>query len=278
MLDEPAPAGMSSQARGSFLPGLFEGKTAFIAGGTSGINLAIARGLARHSAKVAVLGRDAEKSARAGEELSRIGPEALSLSGDVRDLTVLDDRIATAARQFGPLDMVVAGAAGNFIAPAERLSANGFRTVVDIDLMGTFHTFRAAFPHLRTPGASLLAISSGQAFSPVWGQAHASAAKAGVESLVRTLALEWGPKGIRVNSLCPGAIAATEGVDRLIDAEQTKRLTARLPLRRYGTHEEVANAAIFLLSQAASYVSGTTLHCDGGLLLAGYDGQPPAET
>jgi NAD(P)-dependent dehydrogenase (short-subunit alcohol dehydrogenase family) len=253
---------------------IFSGRTAFIAGGTSGINLAIARGLAACGAKLALLGRDSEKAARAAAEVSAIGPEAIALSADVRNFAALDEAISSAVDHLGPLDFVIAGAAGNFIAPAENLSSNGFKTVVEIDLMGSFHTFRAAFPHLRTPGASLLAISSGQAFSPVWGQAHASAAKAGIESLVRTLALEWGPKGIRVNSLCPGPIAATEGVDRLIDTQQTQSLTARLPARRYGRHDEIANAAIFLLSSAASYVTGTTLNCDGGMLVAGYDGQP----
>lgn len=260
--------------RAVFGKNIFAGRTGFITGGTSGINLAIARGLAACGARLALLGRDPGKAERAVEEVSALGPQALALTADVRDFAALDQAVGIAADHLGPLDFVIAGAAGNFIAPAENLSANGFKAVVEIDLMGSFHIFRAAFPHLRTPGASLLAISSGQAFNPVWGQAHASAAKAGIESLVRTLALEWGPKGIRVNSLCPGPIAGTEGVDRLIDEKRTRELTARLPARRYGRHDEIANAAIFLLSSAASYVSGTTLHCDGGMLLAGYDGQP----
>jgi NAD(P)-dependent dehydrogenase (short-subunit alcohol dehydrogenase family) len=244
--------------RAVFGKNIFAGRTAFITGGTSGINLAIARGLAACGARLALLGRDPGKAERAVEEVSALGPQALALTADVRDFAALDQAVGIAADHLGPLDFVIAGAAGNFIAPAENLSANGFKAVVEIDLMGSFHIFRAAFPHLRTPGASLLAISSGQAFNPVWGQAHASAAKA----------------GIRVNSLCPGPIAGTEGVDRLIDEKRTRELTARLPARRYGRHDEIANAAIFLLSSAASYVSGTTLHCDGGMLLAGYDGQP----
>jgi NAD(P)-dependent dehydrogenase (short-subunit alcohol dehydrogenase family) len=259
---------------GVFGSGIFKGKTAFVTGGTSGINLGIARGLVACGASVAVLGRDADKAQRAVAELSALGSPALALCADVRNFQALDEAIGLAAESLGPLDFVIAGAAGNFIAQARELSANGFKAVVDIDLSGTFHTFRAAYSRLRRPGASLIAISSGQAMRPVWGQAHASAAKAGIESLVRTLALEWGPEGIRVNSLCPGPIADTEGVNRLISDQQTERITARIPTRRYGRHEEIANAAIFLLSSASSYVTGSTLMCDGGLLLSGYDGQP----
>jgi NAD(P)-dependent dehydrogenase (short-subunit alcohol dehydrogenase family) len=268
-----APANASYDA-GVFGAGIFTGKTAFIAGGTSGINLGIARGLVACGARVAVLGRDMDKAQRAAAELSTLGPQALALSADVRNFPALDAAMALAEDSLGPFDFVIAGAAGNFIAPASELSANGFKAVVDIDLSGTFHTFRAAYSRLRRPGASLLAISSGQAMRPVWGQSHASAAKAGIESLVRTLALEWGPEGVRVNSLCPGPIAGTEGVGRLISDQQAERITARIPTRRYGRREEIANAAIFLLSSAASYVTGSTLMCDGGLLLSGYDGQP----
>lgn len=253
---------------------LFVGKTAFIAGGTSGINLSIARALASCGARVTVLGRDPGKAARAASELSALGTEALGLTADVRDFSALDSAMGTAVERLGPLDFVIAGAAGNFIARAQDLSANGFKAVVDIDLRGAFHTFRAAYPRLRLPGASLLAISSGQAMRPVWGQVHASAAKAGIESLVRTLALEWGPAGIRVNSLCPGPISDTEGVSRLISDAQEQRVVSRIPARRYGRREEVANAAIFLLSSAASYVTGTTMMCDGGFMLTAYDGQP----
>lgn len=257
-----------------FGPGIFRDKTAFIAGGTSGINLGIARALAACGARVAVLGRDPAKAALAATELNALGAQALGLAADVRDFQALESALQVVADRWGPLDIVIAGAAGNFIAPAQDLSPNGFKAVVDIDLSGTFHTFRAAFSRLRRPGASLLAISSGQAIRPVWGQVHASAAKAGIESLVRTLALEWGPAGVRVNSLCPGPVAGTEGVSRLISQQQAALIAARIPSRRYARLDEIANAAIFLLSSAASYITGTTLMCDGGMLLSAYDGQP----
>jgi NAD(P)-dependent dehydrogenase (short-subunit alcohol dehydrogenase family) len=257
-----------------FGPGIFRDKTAFITGGTSGINLGIARALVACGARVAVLGRDAAKAARAAAELTASGGEALGLAADVRNFQALDSALQVVVDRWGPLDIMIAGAAGNFIAPAQELSPNGFKAVVDIDLNGTFHTFRAAFSRLRRPGASLLAISSGQALRPIWGQVHASASKAAIESLVRTLALEWGPAGIRVNSLCPGPVAGTEGVSRLISAQQQELIAARIPARRFGRGDEIANAAIFLLSSAASYITGTTLMCDGGMLLSAYDGQP----
>lgn len=253
---------------------LFIGKTAFIAGGTSGINLGIAKAIAACGAKVAVLGRDGKKAENAARD---IGPDALALTADVRDFAAVDAAMARAFDTFGPLDFVIAGAAGNFIAPVDSLSCNGFRTVTDIDLLGTFHTFKAARPRLREGSASLIAISSGQAFQPMWGQAHASAAKAGIESLIRTLALEWGPSGVRVNALSPGPIVATEGVKRLVPQSRIDTIAARLPIRRFGSAAEVGNAAVFLLSPAASFVTGMTLFCDGGMMLTPYDGQPDAD-
>ncbi|WP_294018796.1 SDR family oxidoreductase [Sphingomonas sp.] len=261
----------------TYRPGLFAGRNAVVAGGTSGINLGIAKAIAACGAKVAVIGRNGEKAEHAASALREIGPEALPLIADVRDFAAIDAAMAQAAKRFGPLDFVVAGAAGNFIAAADSLSSNGFRTVTDIDLLGAFHTFKTARPWLREEGSSLIAISSGQAFQPMWGQVHASAAKAGIESLVRTLALEWGPAGIRVNSLSPGPIAATEGVKRLVPQSRVDAIARRLPIRRFGSAEEVGNAAVFLLSPAASFVTGMTLFCDGGMMLTPYDGQPGAD-
>lgn len=260
----------------TYRPGLFAGRTAVVVGGTSGINFGIAKAIAACGAKVAVVGRNAEKAEHAAQQLRAIGPTAIALTADVRDFGALDGAIGCAAEAFGALDFVIAGAAGNFIAPANTLSPNGFRAVTDIDLVGTFHTFKAARPRLRKGCASLIAISSGQAFQPMWGQVHASAAKAGIESLVRTLALEWGPAGIRVNSLSPGPIEATEGVKRLVPQSRIDAIAARLPIRRFGSAAEVGNAAIFLLSPAASFVTGMTLFCDGGMMLTPYDGQPDA--
>jgi len=244
----------------TFRDGLLEGKVAFVAGGTSGINLGIAKRFAQLGAKVAVCGRDPDKAARAA---GAIGPDALGLSADVRDFGAIRAALEQTASDFGPLDIVVAGAAGNFLAPALGMSANAFKTVVDIDLLGTFNTLRACHDLLNKPGASLIAITAGQADQAMALQIHACAAKAGVNQVVRTLAIEWGPD-VRVNGISPGPIAGTEGMERLSPPGMREASEARIPLKRWGEIEEIAEAAAFLCSPAASYISGTILDVDGG--------------
>ena len=148
--------------------------------------------------------------------------------------------------------------------------------MVEIDLIGTFTVFRLAWPHLRRPGASLLAISAPQAVRPLPMQAHACAAKAGVNMLVKCLAVEWGPAGVRVNGLSPGPIEATHGMDKAIagDPAQVEQIRRGVPLRRWGTPDDVADAAVFLAGDAAAYITGTILDVDGGVTLA--DGRAPA--
>jgi len=246
----------------AFKDNLLAGKTAFIAGGTSGINLGIAKRYAELGAKVAVAGRNPEKAANAAAE---IGHGALGLSCDVRDYAQIRAALEEASGKLGPLDIVISGAAGNFVAPALGMSANGFRTVVDIDLNGTFNVFRACYDLLKTPGATLIAITAGQAVNPSMMQAHVCAAKAGINQLIRVLAMEWGPSGVRVNGISPGPIAGTEGMARLSPTPESDRaITARIPLRRFGEVGEVAESAVFLVSDSARYVTGTILDCDGG--------------
>ena len=244
----------------TFRDGLLEGKVAFVAGGTSGINLGIAKRIAQLGAKVAVCGRDPDKAARAA---GAIGPDALGLSADVRDFAAIRAALEQTAGDFGPLDIVVAGAAGNFLAPALGMSANAFKTVVDIDLLGTFNTLRACHDLLNKPGASLIAITAGQADQAMALQIHACAAKAGVNQVVRTLAIEWGPD-VRVNGISPGPIAGTEGMERLSPPGMREASEARIPLKRWGEIEEIADAAAFLCSPGATYITGTILDVDGG--------------
>lgn len=248
----------------------FSKQVVFIAGGSSGINLGIADSFATAGAKVAILGRTQDKLDVATAHLRRNGAEVLGFSADVRDFDSVDKALAATADQFGPIDVVVSGAAGNFLAPAASMSSNAFRTVVDIDLLGTFNVLRAAFPHLRKPGARIVNISAGQSWMPTPLQAHVCAAKAGVDQLTRTLAMEWGPAGVRVNSIAPGPIEGTEGMARLAPNPKAHAAWVRsVPLGRFGQLEDISNAALWLCSTQASYVTGVVLSVDGGLALGG---------
>lgn len=250
----------------AFLPDAFlAGRSALISGGTSGINLEIAKTLSAFGASVAVFGRDQAKSTAAADAIDAIGgAPALGLVADVRDYKSIHEVASKTAAAFGPLDIVIAGAAGNFPAAAIDISPNGFRAVVEIDLLGTYHLFHASFAYLRKPGASLIAITANQAVRATPFQAHVCAAKAGVNMLVQCLAMEWGPAGIRVNAISPGPIADTEGMARLAPTPDAQARVARaVPLRRYGEKREIGMLAAFLCSDAASYITGSVHNCDG---------------
>lgn len=163
--------------------------------------------------------------------LEHCGANATGIAADVRDFAAVDAAFKQTVERFGPIDIVISGAAGNFVAPALSIPSNGFKTVVDIELVGTFHVFRACYDCLRRPGASLIAITAGQATHPHRGQAHVCAAKAGINMLVKCLALEWGADGVRVNGISPGPIDGTEGMARLTPTpEKTATLIAKIPL------------------------------------------------
>lgn len=254
-----------------FRPRLLDGKTAFVTGGSSGIGLRIAERMAEHGARVMLASRNLDKLQGAKAGIEAAGGVADAIAIDVRDYSAVEQAIARARAEFGQIDIVVAAAAGNFPAPAVGMSPNGFKAVIDIDLLGTFHTLRAAYEHLTKPGGVVLAISAAHATMPIANQSHVCAAKAGVELLVKTLALEWGPDGIRCNCLTPGATAETEGMRRLAPtAEAQDRIKATVPLRRLGSADELADVALFLCSDAAAYITGATVVCDGGQSLAGW--------
>lgn len=244
--------------------GEFAGKHVFVAGASSGINLEIAHTFARAGAKLTILSRSAEKIEAAAQGIRDIGAEATGIACDVRDHAGLETAFAAAATAYGPVDVLISGAAGNFLAPALKVSANAFKTVVDIDLLGTYNVFHASFEHLTKPGASLIAITAGQAVHPSAFQVHACAAKAGVNMVTKVLALEWGPAGIRVNAISPGPIADTEGMKRLADPAREAKIKKSLALRDYGTKADIGEAALWLSSSAAKYVTGTILNVDGG--------------
>jgi NAD(P)-dependent dehydrogenase (short-subunit alcohol dehydrogenase family) len=248
----------------------FQGRTVFVAGGSSGINLSIAEAFARRGARVGIASRSAERVAAAVERLRSHGGGAEGWSADVRDADSIGAALAAAHEAFGPIDVLVSGAAGNFVAPALGMSSKGFRTVVDIDLVGTFNVLRSAHEFLRRPGASVINISAPQAANPTPYQAHVCAAKAGVDMLTRVLAMEWGVDGVRVNSIVPGPIGDTEGVRRLAPGpEALAAMAASIPLGRFGRTEDVALMALMLSSPWSSFVTGAVIPVDGGSSLAG---------
>ncbi len=254
------------------------GKTALVTGGTGGINLGIARRFVEAGADVAVLGRNPDKAAAAAASLAaaRQGAKAVPLVADVRDPKALGDAIAKGAAELGPLDVLVCGAAGNFPAPALGMSPNGFKAVVDIDVLGTFNACRLAFEHLNKPGACILNVSAPQAGCPAPLQAHVCAAKAGVDMMTKALALEWGPLGVRVNAIWPGAVDGTEGMARLTPNEEARnKLTSTLPLGRFAQDEDIAEMALFLCSGGAGYVTGSVVAVDGGMSLVGFTALMP---
>jgi len=260
---------MSTQS--IFRDGLLAGQSAFITGGTSGINLGIACRFAQAGAKVTILGRNAEKAAHAAEEVRAFGPDVLAVTADVRDYAALEATIRTSVEKHGPIDVLINGAAGNFPAPAVGISSNGFKAVVDIDLIGTFNACRAAFEHLRKPGARVISISATQGSVPAVLQAHVCAAKAGIEMLTRVLALEWGSTGVRVNAIAPGGVEDTEGMRRLAPTPEIMAKQAEsVPLKRFASRAEIAEVALFLASPAASYIHGIVLPVDGGHAQAGF--------
>jgi peroxisomal 2,4-dienoyl-CoA reductase len=264
-----------------FADGILKDHVAFVTGGGTGITGGVARALAESGANVALVSRSREhleaaakaindeRSARAVQAgMPALHGEAFPIAADVRKPDELEKAIAATVDRFGKIDIVVNGAAGNFLCKAEELSANGFGTVVDIDLKGTFNVCRAAFDQLKKNRGQILNISATLHYLGTPMQLHVSAAKAGVDALTRNLAVEWGRYGIRVNAIAPGPIEDTEGMKRLVPEPIKVKLRERVPLGRFGLIKDIENAAVFLCSDGANYVNGTILVVDGGHWLA----------
>jgi NAD(P)-dependent dehydrogenase (short-subunit alcohol dehydrogenase family) len=249
-----------------FRDGILAGRAALVTGGGSGIGAGIAKRLAAQGAKVAVLGRRMEMLDGVAAEIRSAGGTALAAQADVREYPDVENAIARTVAEFGGLDILICSAAGNFLSPASQLSANGFKAVIGIDLLGTFNACRAAFEALSKQGGSIVSISAPQAFVPTALQVHVGAAKAGIEKMTRDLALEWGGAGIRVNTVVPGPTEDTEGMRRLApdDPEVVARMKRGIPLGRWGKIDEIADAVLFLVSPAAAFITATTLVVDGG--------------
>jgi NAD(P)-dependent dehydrogenase (short-subunit alcohol dehydrogenase family) len=253
-------------------PDLLRGQNVFVSGGGSGVNLAIATECARVGANLVICGRTESKLKLAVEHLRGFGIEAEYAVADVRDADAVSAAFELGASRLGPMNAVVCGAAGNFLAPAERISTNGFRAVMDIDLLGSFHCARSGFEQLRETKGNILFVSGGQSQMPFVHQAHVSAAKAGVDALMRNLALEWGPVGVRANSILPGPVSGTEGMKRLAASASPEVWAAMVPLGRFAEQDEIGRMAAMLVSPLASFVNGAQIVVDGGMSLSGSSG------
>ena len=251
-----------------FGQGILAGRVAFVTGGGTGITGGVARSLAESGAKLALVSRSMEHLEPAAAVITANGGEAIAIAADVRKPEEVERAIAQTLERFGQLDIVVNGAAGNFLCAAEELSPNGFGTVVDIDLKGTFNVCRAAFSELKKTGGSILNISATLHYLGTPYQLHVSAAKAGVDALTRNLAVEWGRHGIRVNGIAPGPIEDTEGMARLVPEAVKEKMKRRIPLGRFGRIRDIEQAAVFLCSTGASFINGAMLVVDGGQWLS----------
>jgi peroxisomal 2,4-dienoyl-CoA reductase len=252
-----------------FAENILQGKVAFVTGGGTGITGGIARAFAEAGAKVAIISRKLENLEAMKHTIEAGGGECFAVAADVRDYNAVAAAINSTVENLGKIDIVVNGAAGNFLCAAEELSSNGFGTVLDIDTKGTFNVCRAAFDELKKNQGQILNISATLHYLATPYQIHVSAAKAGVDAITRNLAVDWGKYGIRVNGIAPGPIEDTEGMKRLVPEAVKENLKKRVPLGRFGKTRDIENAAVFLCSDAASYVNGVTLIVDGGHWLTG---------
>ncbi|XP_036248108.1 peroxisomal 2,4-dienoyl-CoA reductase [(3E)-enoyl-CoA-producing] isoform X2 [Molothrus ater] len=255
------------QYRHLLSPDLLQGQVAFITGGGSGIGFRIAEIFMRHGCRTVIASRNLQRVAEASKKLvAATGQQCLPLCIDVRQPQTIAAAVDEALQEFKRIDILINGAAGNFLCPASALSFNAFKTVIDIDTMGTFNTSKVLFEkYFRDHGGVIVNITATLSYRGQALQVHAGAAKAAIDAMTRHLAVEWGPNNIRVNSLAPGPISGTEGFRRLGGkfAEKSNQFSV-IPLQRAGNKTEIAHSALYLASPLSSYVTGTTLVVDGG--------------
>lgn len=251
-----------------------KGKTVIVTGGSSGMGKAIAKRLCQEGANVVISGRNADRLQEAKKEIETFDGQVLTVAMDVRELEQVKEMVQQAKEKFGRIDHLVNNAAGNFVVPAEDLTYNGWHSVINIVLHGTWYCSQTVAKEWIENGqkGSILNIVATYAWTGAAGVVHSASAKAGVLAMSQTLAVEWGSKyGIRVNCIAPGAIENTGGAAKLIADEKAYRhLQASIPLKRLGRPEEIAGLARFLLSDEAEYINGECITMDGGYWLSGH--------
>lgn len=259
-----------------FRDGLFDGKAIVVSGGGTGIGRAIALELASLGAAVVLCSRSPDHLEPTRAEIAAAGGKVEALPCNVRDPEAIEAFFAQVIERYGRVDGLVNNAGGQFVSPAEHISPRGWHAVVETNLYGTFNMCRAAFnAGMNGTGGTIVNIVM-EMWTGFPGMAHSGAARAGVVNLTQTLAQEWGGFGIRVNAVAPGLINSSGMRNYPSDITQHLDIIAReIPAGRMGTEREVAGAVAFLLSPAASFISGATLRVDGGGTL--YRFRPPDE-
>ena len=253
-----------------FEPDLLKDQVAVVTGGGTGIGLAIAKRLGSLGARIAIASRNSENLESGSAALSEAGIDALAVQLDVRKPEQVDEMVMRTVKHFGALDILVNNAAGNFICRAEDLSPNGWDAVIGIVLNGTFYCSRAVGQYMiaRKHGGTIISILANYVWTGSPGTIHSAAAKAGVMSMTQTLAVEWAGHRIRVNAVAPGPIESPGAAKQLWRTpEAVGRITAKVPLRRWGRPEEVADAVAFLAAPQSGYITGEILTIDGGARL-----------
>lgn len=238
------------------------GKVVIVTGSAAGIGRAIAVRAARAGGRMIVNSRKADRLDDVTTQIEKEGGEVAAVQADLRDPEQVDRLVAAAVDRWGRLDVLVNNAAGRFLAPAEKISPNGWRAVIDANLTTAFLCSRAAFPVFqRQGGGRIINISSISAYRPSPGGSHYAAAKAALNSLTETLAFEWGRHGIQVNGIAPGAVL-TEA-SRYADERERRLIEAALPGGRIGTPEEIAETVVLVAGLRTGYLNGETIRVDG---------------
>lgn len=260
-----------------FKEDILKGKVALLTGGGSGIGFEISKQFGKHGASIAIMGRRNQVLDASVSTLLSLSIPAVGFEGDVRKREDAKRVVESTVKHFGRLDILVNAAAGNFLASSEDLSPNGFRTVMDIDSVGTFTMCHEALEYLKkggpgrcsSSGGTILNISATLHYTAAWYQIHVSAAKAAVDAITRNLALEWGTDyDIRVNGIAPGPIGDTAGMSKLAPEEINSKAKDYMPLYKLGEKWDIAMAALYLVSDAGKFINGMTMAVDGGLWLS----------